>query len=127
MVRSGLVKGKVFYIHWHPAEARANADAIRKLGFTVEVEAEDGARACKHMSEDPPNAVVISLARLPSHGRETAKALALIKATRDIPVLFVGGNEDAIEKARAAVPSAEFATPEELELALARLIRPKRA
>jgi DNA-binding response OmpR family regulator len=118
------MKGKqLFYIQWNPAEAEARAAALRKLGFTVDIEAEDGARACKHMTESPPDAVVISLARLPSHGRETAKAMKAIKATRDVPILFVGGTEEAVEKARAAVPGAEFATEEELELALARVTR----
>jgi PleD family two-component response regulator len=117
------MKGRIFYIHWSPSEAEVQGAALRKLGFSVDVEAEDGARACKHMTENPPDVVVISLARLPSHGRETAKALGTIKATREIPVLFVGGTDEAVEKARAAVPSAGFASEESLELALARFLR----
>ena len=121
------MKGRLYYIHWNPAEAAERAAALRKLGFTVDVEAEDGARACKHMTESPPDAVVISLQRLPSHGRETAKALQTIKATRELPILFVGGTDEAVEKTRATVPGAEFAGEEELELALARLGRAPRA
>jgi response regulator RpfG family c-di-GMP phosphodiesterase len=121
------MKGKIFYIHWNPAEAESRAASLRKLGFTVAVEAEDGARACKHMSESPPDAVVINLSRLPSHGREMARALGAIKATREVPILFVGGTEEAVEKARAATPAAEFASQEEIELALARLTRSPRA
>lgn len=121
------MKGRLFYINWHPAEASAAAASLRKLGFTVDFEAEDGARACKRMSERPPDVVVISLAHLPSHGRETARALGTIKATREVPILFVDGTAEAVEKARAATPSAEFASSEELQLALARLMRVPRA
>jgi DNA-binding response OmpR family regulator len=121
------MKGKLFYIHWNPAEAEERAASIRKLGFKVDVEAEDGARACKHMTENLPDAVVISLARLPSLGRETAKSLQTLRATRDLPILFLGGTEDAVEKARAAVPNAEFSADEGLELALARLTRAPRS
>ena len=65
--------------------------------------------------------MVVYLTRLPSHGRETARYLRSIKATRDIPILFVDGGEEAIERTMRAVPDALFTTSDRLQTALANL------
>ena len=43
----------------------------------------------KEFRENPPDAVVINLGRLPSHGREAGVFLRGSKSTRLIPLLFV--------------------------------------
>jgi len=73
------------------------AGPLRAAGWDVEIEAEDGARAGKRIKENPPQAVVIYLTRLPSHGRETADGLRSMKATRHLPIIFVDGKEEAID------------------------------
>lgn len=111
-------KGKLFYIHWNETEAEAQAQAFRDQGWDVRLEAKDGARASRRIEGDPPNVVVISLTRLPSHGRETAAYLRSRRAGRGVPIVFVDGTEDAVEKAAAKVPEAIYTTTPELQVVL---------
>lgn len=53
--------------------------------------------------------------RLPSHGRETADYLRSLKATRHIPIVFVGGKGESLEKTKAKIPDAIYTSFEELE------------
>ncbi len=108
------MKGRIFLIHWNAVEAEEHARALRARGWGVEIETEDGARAGRRILADLPDAVVVCLTRLPSHGRETAEALRSYKAGRYLPIIFVGGEEKAAAKARSRVPDAVFATWGEL-------------
>jgi CheY-like chemotaxis protein len=108
------MKGRIFLIHWNTEEAAEHARELRSDGWNVYVESEDSARAYKRIKADPPDFVVIYLPLLPSHGRETADALRSSKDTRKQPVVFLGGSEEAIEKPKAKVPNAVFATSAEL-------------
>lgn len=106
---------RVFLIHWSLEELDALRGALTAAGLdVVGSEAEDGARAASAISAAPPEAVLISLRRLPSHGRETAKYLRSQSVGRDIPILFFDGAPDKIEATRAAVPDAEYLPWEEL-------------
>lgn len=105
---------RLFLIHWNSAEASTLAEPLRDLGWTVEVETEDGARAGKRIPELQPTVVVIYLTRLPSHGRETTNYLASTKATRHVPIVFVGGQGEALERTKAKAPNALHVTAEAL-------------
>ncbi len=109
------MKGKIFLIHWDPNEAEDLAKPLRDSGWTVEIEAVDGARAGMKIKTEPPDIIVIYLTRLPSHGRETAHWLRDTKAKIDIPIIFVGGKEEAIVNTKAKVPDAIYTTSEELQ------------
>lgn len=102
------MSGRLFLIHWKQAEAEEHADRLRALGWPVDVEAEDGARAARAILEDPPAAVVVYLTRLPSHGRHTAAYLRSRKGGADVPLIFVGGRPQAVEQTRAEVPNAFY-------------------
>ncbi|HJW91685.1 MAG TPA: hypothetical protein VJ436_13670 [Anaerolineales bacterium] len=115
-------KGRLFLIHWNEGEAGELLGPLLSAGWEVEVEAKDGARAGSAIKANPPRAVVIYLTRLPSHGRETAHALRSFKATRTIPIIFVDGKDEALEKTKAKVPDAIFARSTELESILADLV-----
>jgi hypothetical protein len=66
------------------------------------------------MKERMPDALVVYLTRLPSHGRETAHGIRSLKAGRALPIVFVGGKGGALEKTKAKVPDGLFVQPEEL-------------
>ena len=104
----------IFLIHWNEEEAETKAAPLRDLGWQVELEVEDGARAAKRIIEDSPWIVVIYLLRLPSHGRETAKYLRSKKSTRNLPMIFVGGSEEAITKTQKQVTDALYTDEENL-------------
>jgi len=110
--------GSLFLIHWVESEAQEIADRLFELGWQVEVESKDEARAGKRIKDAPPDLVVISLAHLPSHGRETADYLQSLKATRSIPLVFVDGAGEALEKNRNQVPHAVYTSSEALPLVL---------
>ena len=114
-------KGRLFLIHWNETEAEQLADPLRASGWEVEVEARDGVRAWNAIKTNPPRAVAIYLTRLPSHGRETARALRAFKVTRTIPIIFLDGKEEPLEKTKAKVPDAVFASSTELEGILSNL------
>jgi hypothetical protein len=57
-----------------------------------------------------PDAVVIDLSRLPSHGREVACSLRNAKYSRRIPIVFVGGAPEKVEAIRQLLPDAVFTT-----------------
>lgn len=117
-----MSKGRLFLIHWNLAEAREYAQRLRAAGWRVESEHEDGARGGKAIIAHPPDAVVIYHTRLPSHGRATAEYLAEAKATRDIPLIFVGGEGEALEKTKAKLPDAIYAREEDLDRHLLALL-----
>ena len=116
------MRGRIFLVHWNAAEAEQLAAPLRAVGWSVETETEDGQRAWKQITADPPVAVVIFLTRLPSHGRETGRALRGAKATPNLPLLFVDGDEEAVAKTREKVPGARFVSVSELEGVLSELL-----
>lgn len=102
--------GKLFLIQWDPATAEERAKALRSSGWQVEVESEDGARACKRIAADPPDVILADLAKRPSHSRETVRHLQQMKGTRNITVFFIDGREEDVAKARGGAPGAAFTT-----------------
>ncbi len=105
---------RLFLIHWNEEEAKERAERLRAEGWEVEVEAKDGADAAERIKASPPDAVVVSLSRLPSHGRETARYLRSRYAPEDLPIVFVGGDEEKVARVREAVPQAAYTSFEGL-------------
>ncbi len=114
------MKNKLFLFHWNKAEAATLAKSFRSEGWTVGVESENGARGGKKVTDNPPDAVVIYLSRLPSHGRATAGGLRSLKATREVPIVFVDGEKEAQEKIKAVVPNAIYTTSAKVKDILAK-------
>ncbi len=56
-----------------------------------------------------PAIVVLDLDKTPSRGREIAIALRTSKAARHIPILFVGGLPEKVERIRGEIPDVHFA------------------
>lgn len=54
--------------------------------------------------------IVVDLSRLPSQGRDLALALRESKATRSIPVVFVGGEREKVERIQKLLPDATYAS-----------------
>ena len=118
------MNGRLFLFHWNEAEVEAHAARLRSWGWQVDMEAQDGARGGSAVKANPPDAVVVYLTRLPSHGRETAHALRSMKATRQLPIIFVDGSGEALEKTKVKVPDATYAASTELRQVLEALRSP---
>jgi hypothetical protein len=112
---------RTILVHWNEAEAQGLAEALRKAGWQVETVSEHGGQWLKDLRQDPPRALLISLRRLPSHGREVADALWYSKWGRQIPIVFFDGAEEKVAKLREQFPDAVFTTWEALPQGLAQL------
>lgn len=111
----------VFYVHWDEAEAGAHADALRAIGHRVAVHA---TREKTPRLPEPTDVVVISLEKLPSHGRAIAEWVWQAKSRRAIPIVFVGGPADKLARVRERFPDAELCARAELRDVIARLTGP---
>lgn len=113
--------GKLFLIHWNQDEAEALAAPLRAAGWSVEIESEDGERGAERALEARPQAVLIYLTRLPSHGRRTGHYLRSKRGQVELPIFFVGGDLEKVTQTEQEVPEARFLDTDELPAALAEL------
>lgn len=63
---------------------------------------------------EPLDALVISLERLPSHGRAVADGFWAAKKRQCTPIVFVGGERSKVDATRKKFPRAVFCTHERL-------------
>ena len=113
---------RIQLVHWKEEEGRQRARELRGAGLRVEYEA-DGPTALRAAREEPPAVVLIDLTRLPSHGREMAWALRQNKKTRGVPLVFVGGAPEKVERVRKELPDAVFTSWEKVVPAVERAQR----
>jgi type IV secretory pathway protease TraF len=109
--------GSIVLVHWEPTEAEELAAQFRKAGWQVKT----GMPKLKALKASPPTALVISLRRLPSHGREVADALWYTKWGRAIPIVFFDGEPDKVDVTRSRFPDARFTTWSKLSSVLHQL------
>jgi hypothetical protein len=79
------------------------------MGYDVAHDVPRGPAWLRDLRSDPPAAVVVDLSRYPSHGRDVALAIRQHKATRGIPLVFVGGEPEKVAQIRNLLPDAVFA------------------
>ncbi len=101
---------RVRVIHWKPAESAPLIEACRACGHEVEYDDVPFPVLAKTIRHNQPDALVIDLTRLPSHGREAAMAIRRTKFSRHIPIVFVDGAPDKVEAVRKQLPDATFTT-----------------
>jgi CheY-like chemotaxis protein len=105
---------RVRVVHWKDSEAEPLLQACRDCGFEVEYTAKDLPLIARAIRTTMPDALVIDLTRLPSHGRELALAIRSRKYSRSIPIIFVDGAPEKIEAIRQLLPDAVYATRRQL-------------
>lgn len=96
-------------VHWKPAGIEAELSRLRKH-HTVTAESEQGGKWIRGLRDRPPDAVLVDLSRLPSHGREVGNFLRTQKATRTTPLIFIGGEPDKVARAKQLLPDAHYCT-----------------
>lgn len=118
---------KILLYHWHAGELEARAAELRAKGHDVTAAAWGDAIALRDVDALAPDAVVIDLRRLPSHGRVIAMTLRERKSTRGIPLVFVEGDPDKTERMREQIPDATFTPWSRIAIALrgAHSVQPK--
>ena len=108
--------------HWNATEAAERADQLRSSGFEVVYKALHGPADMRELADDLPDAFVIDLGRLPSHGRDIALYLRERKSTRHVPLVFAGGAQDKVERIKALLPDAAYTSWSGIDAALERAI-----
>jgi CheY-like chemotaxis protein len=98
---------RVVLIHWNAAEGRERAGRLREAGFGITFGPTTPA-SMRKVAERPPDAFVIDLSRQPAQGREIALWIRARKGTRSVPIVFVDGEKEKVEKVRRALPDAVF-------------------
>ena len=109
---------RVVLIHWNTEEAEEQAPWLHEAGYDVSCHSDSRANP-RSLRDDPPDAFVIDLTRIPSQGRELGGWLRRQKATRDVPLVFVEGDPEKTSRVRALLPDAIFTSWEDLVARLA--------
>ena len=73
-------------------------EAVFTAGFTAYHSTLAGSPLLRELREESPSAILIELTRLPAHGREVGAALRAARATRFIPLVFVGGEAEKVAR-----------------------------
>jgi CheY-like chemotaxis protein len=114
---------RVVLVHWNPQEARLRAARLRAAGRRVQVIGDPKIDCLRAIRARPPQAFVIDLSRLPSHGRAVGVWVRQRRATRHIPLIFVGGEPEKVAAARALLPDAIYTGWAGIRGALRRALR----
>lgn len=99
---------RVRIVHWKEPRVAPLVEACRACGLEVEYDAVRFSDLAKLIRANPPDALVIDLSCLPSHGRESAIYLRRTKYARYLPLVFVDGEPEKVAKVREQLPDATF-------------------
>lgn len=97
---------KIFYVHWHAAEVAERIKPLLAAGFIVHTHWQTDSGA--NLKEPLPEVFVISLDRLPSHGRALAGWVVEAKKRQHLPLIFEGGQPDKVAATQAKFPQALY-------------------
>ena len=114
---------RIRLLHWKAAEADEYMDLLQAAGYQVDYEPEFRPGLMRTWRESPPDAFVIDLSRLPSHGREIAIALRQSRATRTVPIVFCEGAEEKVARIRSELPDAVYCTRSNLRAGLRQALK----
>lgn len=107
---------RVFFLHWNKDEALELVRPLRAAGHDVTLHY-DTSKGVK--PKTMPDVLVVSLARLPSHGRAVAEWFWEAKSRQSIPIIFVGGEPSKVAVVRAKFPEAGYCGTDEVTNAVA--------
>ncbi len=109
---------RIQLIHWNATEAKERAERLKAAGYEVSHEVPNGMALFRKLRDDLPRAVVIDLTRLPMQGRGAALAIRHDKTTRQIPIVFVGGEPEKVERVKEKIPDAVYTAWSRIKSAL---------
>lgn len=95
-------------VHWNEEEGRERAAALQGMGVDVDWGPLDPRALMEDLKASPPELVIIDLTRSPAAGRDVGVAVRVHGGTRGIPLLFVGGKAEKVERVKEVLPDAAF-------------------
>jgi CheY-like chemotaxis protein len=99
----------VTLILWNAEEAQQRALFLTAAGYGVDAILPSGPKLIRILKDNPPDAFVVDLSRLPSQGRDIGLVLRHSRQTRNIPLVFVDGDPIKVEKIKKLLPDAVYA------------------
>src|SRR5215471_6431401 len=103
---------RVRLFHWKANEAASLIKELKAAGHSLDYSEDLG--TYWRGRRDLPDVFVIDLTRLPAHGREVAVALRGYRPSRNIPIVFVGGDPAKVEGIKRVIPDALYTSREKL-------------
>ncbi len=97
---------RIRLFHWNAEEARPLLTVLQAAGHSVDYQ--ERLTSPRELRGSVPDAYLIDLSRLPSHGREVGVYLRGAKSTRHVPIVFVAGTPEKVEYVRRALPDAAY-------------------
>jgi hypothetical protein len=91
---------RLYLVHWNETEAQELAATLQEKGWIVTIHHSPGQFKMGELRSNPPASFLISLRRLPSHGREIANALWSSKWGKEIPIIFFDGKPENLDALR---------------------------
>src|SRR5689334_7015892 len=99
---------RVRLVVWNEQEATERGAELRAMGFDTDHAMPAPGATLPSLRASPPDAIVIHLGRLPSHGREVAMGIRSSKTLREIPIIFADGDPVKVEALRQKLPDASY-------------------
>lgn len=113
---------RVRLVHRDGAEAAKRIRDLRAAGYDVAHEDSAGPATVRAIRADPPAAVVIDMSRSPSQGRDLGLALRHHSGTRRVPLVFVGGDPEKVDRVKKLLPDAVYTPWSRIRSSLRRAI-----
>ena len=114
---------RVLVIHRDSQEAIERASRLCVLGFEAAPYQGLGSKGFRGIRQDPPDAILIDLTRLPSYGKAVGVLLRQQKSLGTIPLVFVEGDPDKAAQVRELLPDAVYTTWAKVSSAIHKAIR----
>jgi CheY-like chemotaxis protein len=101
-------KKDVRLFHSKAEEAEALVSLMTDAGYNVYYPGEREPSPYAKVKELDPAAVVIDLSRSPTYGRYVGTEIRRHKGLRHIPIVFVDGDHERVQRTRALLPDAVY-------------------
>jgi hypothetical protein len=110
-------------VHFDDDEGLERQKQLEALGFDAAFDVDAGPMfVIKSIKSTLPDAVVIDLSRIPSHGRAVAQSIREAKYSRHLPIVFVDGEKEKVERTKQLIPDAVYTTWTRIKTALPKAI-----
>jgi hypothetical protein len=114
---------RVLLLHWNAEEAHERLEKLRRAGFDAESISESSPGIWSPVRANPPDAFVIDLSRMPSHGKAAAVFLQQGKTTKTVPLVFVGGIAEKVAPLQAVFAGSAFTAWPKVGAAIRKALR----
>ena len=110
-------------VHFDEDQGLERRQQLEALGFDAAFDGDAGPMVViKAIKSTLPDAVIIDLSRIPSHGRAIAQSIRETKYSRHLPIVFVDGEPEKVARTKQLIPDAIYTTWGRISTALPKAI-----